>query len=94
MHRRDFLLASVAISAGIALTTGAGLPAAAVQRGTSPAAGLTPPSQRQGQFVELNGARIFYEVTGRGQPLLLITAISSRAPCSSAFATAWRAGSR
>jgi len=28
--------------------------------------------QRQGQYVELNGARIFYQVAGQGTPLLLI----------------------
>lgn len=35
-------------------------------------ASLPMPEARQGKFAEVNGARIFYEVSGQGQPILLL----------------------
>lgn len=68
-NRRQFLQSSAAVVAGAALLGGI--------RGTSaqtPAAGSATPvaADRQGQFVDVNGAHIFYQMTGKGQPLLLI----------------------
>lgn len=40
--------------------------------GTPSVASLPMPDARQGNFAEVNGARIFYEVSGQGQPMLLL----------------------
>ena len=39
---------------------------------TPTAAQAVQADQRQGQYIDVNGARIFYQVAGRGTPLLLI----------------------
>ncbi len=33
---------------------------------------LPDPNQRQGEYVEVNGARIFYQITGQGAPMMLL----------------------
>lgn len=35
-------------------------------------ASLPAPADRQGSYAEVNGARIFYQVSGQGQPMLLL----------------------
>ncbi len=41
--------------------------------GTAPSVALlTAPKDRDGKYVEVNGARIFYQVSGQGQPILLL----------------------
>lgn len=37
-----------------------------------PVSTLPQPDARQGNYAEVNGARIFYEMTGQGQPMLLL----------------------
>ena len=68
-NRRLFLHAS---SAALAV---ASVPAVA-QEATSakpPAASaLTPPDQRKGRFLERDGAKIFYQTFGQGEPILLL----------------------
>jgi hypothetical protein len=70
-NRRDFLRHSAVASAGLALggcqpmMGGAGVPGPAN-------VSLPDPNQRQGEYVEVNGARIFYQMTGQGEPMLLL----------------------
>ncbi len=68
--RRQFLRRSALLSAGAALLGTAGAE-------TSLAAPVDPtplddPTNRQGEYVDVNGAHIFYQVAGQGTPLLLI----------------------
>lgn len=79
--RRDFLRYSALLSAGVALTgVTRGVAAQTNQDVTTATDGmddgcqvmLDDPNNRQGEYVELNGARIFYQVTGQGEPMLLI----------------------
>ncbi len=80
--RRQFLHRSALVSAGVVLMGSAG--GAAAQTGTPESAtptgspgpiqpvSLGDPTQREGEFVEVNGARIFYQVAGQGEPMLLM----------------------
>lgn len=71
--RRQFLRNSAALAAGAIALRGAHAVGA-----QTPVAGTATPitasggANRQGQFAEVNGARIFYQVTGQDTPLLLI----------------------
>ncbi len=72
--RRAFLRRSAALSVGAALMA-APMAARAAQddQGTPAAAGgLGDPADRQGDFVEVDGARIFYQQSGQGEPMFLI----------------------
>ena len=70
MDRRSLFRSAAVAAAGMGLTA-ASLPATAQEEATS-LAGLTPPGQRRGGFLQINGARIFYQLAGQGQPMLLI----------------------
>lgn len=74
--RRAFLRYSALLPAGAALLSGIpglGVAAQTTPPGSSaPDAMLDDPSNRQGAYAEVNGARIFYQVTGQGDPMLLI----------------------
>lgn len=71
--RRRFLRNSVLASTGVALAGGAGTAAAQKPQRTGGAQVTLPdPTNRQGEYVEVNGARIFYQVAGQGAPMLLM----------------------
>lgn len=73
--RRQFLRGSAAVAAGAVYAGGVrGTAAQTPMAGSSMATPRTlgNPADRQGQFVEVNGAKIFYQMSGQGQPMLLI----------------------
>lgn len=68
--RRQFLRRSALLSAGVALLGTAGAETArAAPVDPTP---LNDPNNRQGEYVDVNGAHIFYQVAGQGTPMLLI----------------------
>jgi hypothetical protein len=79
LNRRHFLYASAA-AAGLAATRAA----AQQQQETAPqprsadggslqsSASLPKPGERKGKFLERDGARIFYQTFGEGDPMLLL----------------------
>lgn len=79
LNRRRFLRYSAAASAGVALSGCAQMGPGGME-GSMPAAGgsmrsaIPIPSltDRQGEYAEVNGARIFYQSVGQGEPLLLL----------------------
>ena len=73
-NRRTLLQGAATLSAGLATVTAGARPAAAQQQANSRSqgAGLPDPSSRQGEFAEVNGARIFHQSTGQGEPMLLL----------------------
>lgn len=73
--RRDFLRYSAVASAALALPGCARTMAqqSSATMGAQPAPALPDPmSTAGGQFADVNGARLFYQATGTGTPLLLI----------------------
>lgn len=73
--RRDFLRTSAAASAAFALSGCTSTRMGAVDTAGGEIATpvmLPSPTDRQGSFADVNGARIFYESSGQGMPLLLI----------------------
>ncbi|MGI8644654.1 MAG: alpha/beta fold hydrolase [Thermomicrobiales bacterium] len=75
-NRRQLLHRSALASAGLALA-GSTRSVNAQSNGATPEASpqsatLGDPTAREGQFAEVNGARIFYQVSGEGQPMLLL----------------------
>lgn len=75
--RRTFLRYSAAASAGFALTGCAprrfqqSAGGAIVDEPAAPVS-LPSPTNRQGQFADVNGARLFYESSGQGEPIILL----------------------
>ena len=78
LNRRNFLYTSAATAAGALVT-----PAFAQQKSQDSSAmaggqqgagvqGLTEPGQRKGKYLERDGARIFYQTFGEGDPILLL----------------------
>ncbi len=82
LNRREFLRYSALAGAGAALggcaskmggaMAGSGMMGAPMGEGMPSVASLPAPDARQGSYAEVNGARIFYQVSGQGQPMLLI----------------------
>ncbi len=81
-NRREFLRYSALAGAGAALggcastmsaaTAGSGMMGGLMGEGMPAVASLPAPDARQGSYAEVNGARIFYQVSGQGQPLVLL----------------------
>lgn len=74
--RRKFLYQSAAASAGVALL-GTAPRVSAQSESATPAVPASPvaledPTAREGEFLEVDGGRIFYQVTGEGDPMLLL----------------------
>ena len=68
--RRDFFRISGVTLAGFAVTTtGCNFDD---DNGPLGPVTLPSPTERQGEFAEVNGARIFYQVAGEGEPMLLL----------------------
>lgn len=83
--RRGFLRRSAVLSVGMAVAAGArGVSAQTDQSGQQPTVmeqqgnattqpvNLSSLDTRQGEYAEVNGARIFYQVSGQGDPILLL----------------------
>ncbi len=77
-NRRTFVSASVAGAVLAAASVRAQTPQGGAtqqggQAGGAPAASSLPqPGQRQGEYLEHNGAKLFYQRSGQGSPLLLV----------------------
>lgn len=71
-NRRQFLRNSAAASAGLALSGFTLTGCDDDDNGPLGPGDLPSPTDRQGQFVEVNGASIFYQTAGQGEPMLLI----------------------
>ena len=70
--RSRFALSVAALAFGL-IAPGAMLPASAqTPEQSTPVSALQTPSEREGEYAEVNGARIFYEVRGEGPPLMLL----------------------
>lgn len=70
--RRSLLRRSVALSVGASIMALPTAARASQSNQATPAADLGKPADRQGEFVDVNDARIFYQESGEGQPMLLI----------------------
>jgi pimeloyl-ACP methyl ester carboxylesterase len=71
--RRQFLQYSATAVAGAALLARArGVTEVAAQTPQASPVSLGDPTKRQGDYAEVNGARIFYQMSGQGQPMFLI----------------------
>ena len=79
LFRRHFapvLLAAVAVLAAVACSSSSEAPAPPTSQASvvAPQEGLTPV---QSGFADANGARLYYEVYGQGEPLLLIMGLGA-----------------
>lgn len=79
LTRRNFAMATAATGGGLlaACTTGGvtgmqGNGSTSAMSSGMLASQLTDPGSRRGEYASANGARIFYEVSGEGPPMLLI----------------------
>jgi pimeloyl-ACP methyl ester carboxylesterase len=72
-NRRRFLQCSAVAAAGVAIVGGRTQVTAQTPMASPAAAGmLGNPADRQGQMVQVNGASIFVQQSGQGEPMLLI----------------------